>query len=350
MAARLPDTLRLYRVPADSIPTSWRAFPRIHDAAFIDGLRLAEAAIENRELDPTVVVSSGPPFSTFIAGYYAARYFNVPLVLDYRDVWSQCPYGWYSQTPRDRIWDKRIFRSANAAVFTTRSQLEKTVSAHGFRPPVCTVIANGWDEEDFEASALVQEPASPLSAISFIGHLNGHPEIVPFLSLAQRILSRRTDLAARLEFQFVGAGDARFDQVLANHPLAPSIRRRQHVPKREALSMMKASAALLIVGDERLSIYIPGKLYDYLASRRPVLFYGAEGEVTRILRGLRAGWVVGPDSESQLEAALDEIVSRNSLQLSGAELDAWLPLHSRGALAQAFFSVVEEVLTPRTHV
>jgi hypothetical protein len=83
-------------------------------------------------------------------------------------------------------------------------------------------------------------------------------------------------LAARLEFQFVGAGDARFDQVLANHPLAPSIRRRQHVPKREALSMMKASAALLIVGDERLSIYIPGKLYDYLASRRPVLFYGAE--------------------------------------------------------------------------
>jgi hypothetical protein len=114
--------------------------------------------------------------------------------------------------------------------------------------------------------------------------------------------------------------------------------------------MMKASAALLIVGDERLSIYIPGKLYDYLASRRPVLFYGAEGEVTRILRGLRAGWVVGPDSESQLEAALDEIVSRNSLQLSGPELDAWLPLHSRGALAQAFFSVVEEVLTPRTHV
>jgi glycosyltransferase involved in cell wall biosynthesis len=345
MAARLPDKLRLHRLPRVSLPVSSRLFPRIHRTAFPDALRLAHAALATRELDPSVVVASGPPFSTFIAAYYAARHFKVPLVLDYRDVWSQCAYGWYSHTRGDHIWDKRIFSSADAAIFTTPSQLEKTVSAHGLRPPLCTVIENGWDEEDFEALQLMERPSDQISTISFIGHLAGHPAILSFLALAQRILSRRPDLAARVQFQFVGAADERLHHALAHHACAPNISRRPHVPKLEALALMKASAALLIAGDERLSIYVPGKLYDYLASRRPVLFYGPdEGEVPRILRSLHAGWIVAPHSERQLEAALDEIVNGNRPDLSGGDVDHWLRDRSRSALAHAFFCAVEDVL------
>ncbi len=67
--------------------------------------------------------------------------------------------------------------------------------------------------------------------------------------------------------------------------VASRARRHAFLPYAEALSAMRAMHALALVNspDERDSVFVPGKLYDYLMSRRPVLFIGSPGDASTIV-------------------------------------------------------------------
>jgi hypothetical protein len=71
--------------------------------------------------------------------------------------------------------------------------------------------------------------------------------------------------------------------------------------------LLGAHALLLVVDDTPGSEHIvPGKVYEYLGARRPILAVGPEGDVSRLIRSIGAGRVlVRADVEGIAEAVLE---------------------------------------------
>lgn len=108
---------------------------------------------------------------------------------------------------------------------------------------------------------------------------------------------------------------------------------------------MIESDSLLLVYTGPFGRYIPGKLYDYIAARRPILLYGIEGEATRIVRQLHAGLIVRPDETAELEQALDKLLMQSSAPEADATTrEAWLRQHTRTAISQLVVETIDTVL------
>jgi glycosyltransferase involved in cell wall biosynthesis len=90
--------------------------------------------------------------------------------------------------------------------------------------------------------------------------------------------------------------------------------------------------------------YIPAKLFEYMASGKPVLVHGVAGEASRIVTQLRAG-VFGPAGDaSALHAALNELRESIPDDWNTPERHRWAEQHTREALAQRFFGLLNTLV------
>ncbi len=344
LIASVPPEVSVTRTPRVSRYRHARLLPRI-DGSFGAALATIDAArdaIGSR--NPTVVIASGPPFNTFVAGYYLAKAYRCRLVLDYRDEWTECPFDFVEARGSDRFWEKRCLRAADLVVFVTESQLEHHLRAF---PNVararCVVIPNGWDHEGVDGDRPVPVASSNSQvALSFIGGLGSFAEPGVFVSAVEDVLRRRPDLAQTLRLRFVGKKDPQTASELGRFAFPEVLDLVDHVPVPDAISAMRSSAALLLLNPPAFARYLPGKLFNYIASGRPVLVFGDGGEVAALVRQLGAG-VVFPADADALERALDDIVNGTFARQRGDGIEEWLSTHSRTSMAERYFNELEEV-------
>jgi aminoglycoside 3-N-acetyltransferase len=341
------------RVPVPTLRTAPRLFPRVGDGfpgvrsgllAALAGARAARAAFAGRR--PSAVLASGPPFHWFVAGYFAARWWRVPLVLDYRDEWTEFPFDFVSTGRADRAWERRCLRAAAAVIFTTRSQLEHQLQVFPELDRArAALIPNGWEPADFTAGQDGAEGADPCpgrAELSFIGHLGAWTLPGDFLAALGRVLERRSDLRASLQVSFVGAKHPVARRQLEAWPYQDVLALAPEVSKADAIRRMRASAALLLINEPRLSRYRPGKLYDYMATGQPIVVYGDGGEVAAVVRETGAGLIVPSADDARLAEVID-IVTRRAGSVDRSSRDAWLTRHRRDALVAETLGILARV-------
>jgi glycosyltransferase involved in cell wall biosynthesis len=294
------------------------------------------------------VVASGPPFQTFVAGYYLAKASRCRLVLDYRDEWTECPFDFVDAGGSDHYWEQRCLRRADMVVFVTQSQLEHHLAAFPEVPrDRCVVIANGWapaHEVDRDRA-----PSPAVSAgrvtLSFVGGLGAFAEPDEFLSTIEEVLERRPDLRRSLQLRFVGEKDTRAMDALRRFPFQEVFELNEHLPVPDAISMMRSSAALLLLNPPSFDRTLPGKLYEYIASGRPVVVFGDGGESASLIRELGAGTIIPGRDAVALERALDDLVG-GTLDNNLGRIDAWLSTHSQSAMADRYFDELDRLVRP----
>lgn len=339
------------RVTVTPVTKSWLRpseswFPSV-DGGFLTALATVRAGRQALGgLPPDAIVASGPSFHLFVAGYYLARASRCPLVLDYRDEWTECPFHFVTPGNADRAWERRCLLAADAVVFTTRSQLEHTAEVFTeLDPSKCRVIPNGWEPSDWaDASscrhALPAARARQLT-LSYVGRLADHVSPGGLLESLAAVCRRRPDIAGRVGLRFVGekSGDA-LEQVKA-FPYAGKVELLDQLPRPAANRLMRESSALLLFNDARLARYIPGKLYEYLAARRPVIVFGEGGESAELVRKLGAGWIVRAADPEALEAVLDQLLRDPHAPGDARDIGSWLVRHTRERLARDLIEVLE---------
>ncbi len=322
---------------------SFRGFPRV-DSSLPSAMQLAHESIRlYGKTKPRLVVATGPPFHDFVAGYWLARIWDVPLVIDYRDEWTQCPFDFVQLGSRDEIWERRVNDGAAAIIFVSHSQMEHHLSVFGSGlTSKSMVIPNGWEP------TAIGEPASTAIAkgnartITFAGKLGSHTPVDGFLELfSQQLVQRRKTGQPELKLQFLGGRDAPARQALARFPFQDSLIVRDQMPQQDAISAMRASDILLIVNTSSLARYIPGKLYDYLASGTPVLSYGKGGEVERILALTQSGIAVAENDSIALTDAIERLLTQKTVPNNTSTI--WLTQHTRDAAAQRLLALVSRL-------
>ncbi len=325
LLAGLPSSLPVTRVPAVD-----RQAPTRRD--HLSGARLIasgrEVAWARRAADATVfaarrsdaaaiVVSVSP----YVCGHAVAeirRRTGRPVLLDLRDPWALD--GWRSfRTPVQPMADRRIMRRSLRAADLIIANCPAAATAYRDMADLpaerVVVIPNGFEAEDFPArrrSVREARPADPevLFRVVHVGTLHDpDPRTArpcgrrrfACARLARHLRSARTlllaaaevrrqhpDRATRLRLEFYGqvhpgheqlARELGIDDMLAIHPYVDHDR----VP-----GILASADAILVplhdipAGDEAL--VVPGKLYEAIASGRPVLATVPPGDARRLIR------------------------------------------------------------------
>jgi glycosyltransferase involved in cell wall biosynthesis len=339
-----PDlsVVRMRRIPAYWRPR--RGWPRI-DGGLHNAFALFDAGARAFATNPpNVILATGPPFHVFVAGVYLARYFRVPLVLDFRDEWTQCPFDFVDASGADSVWERRCLEAADRVVFVTRSihavyrEVYPDLDHRGWR-----VIPNGWEPDDFPADPAPRPVRGKGLTLSFVGTAGDAALPAAFLEALAAVMERNERIRKGLRVRFVGGRTPAADRQLAACPFPDRLEVVDTVPKDVACAEVCRSDALLLPNEPRLVRALPGKLFTYLASARPVLVYGAGGEAAALVEDLRAGVVIPVGDRDLLERTLDTWIKHPPADDRSTRRTAWLDAHTRKAMTRRFTALLDDL-------
>lgn len=254
--------------------------------------------------DIPLLITSGPPHSVHLAGLHLKRRFpSVFWVADFRDPWMEVDYLHHLRLSRfARRKHQKLEKSVliNADLILTISEGLRGILASKTIRPV-TVIPNSFDPEWF--APVTGEEAYPKSFTLV------HTGTMPAERDAPELWEALAAFPHPASVRLVGSVDPQVIQSAVQQGVQECIHVEPAVPHSEALKIQKAAALLLVVANRTptASGILTGKVFEYLASGRPLLAIGPEdGDLHQLIRETQAGWFVPYGDAIAARRALEE--------------------------------------------
>ena len=209
--------------------------------------------------------------------------------------------------------EKWVYNYSNSISAITHGQINNIINK-GIRKEKITYIPDWIDDTFFrqnlskykdEVSGKLVYPEKKL--ISFIGNIGvlQNPEI--FLNIMMSLSEEKHD-----EFQFLFIGDGIMLPYLIKKAKKMNLSnvkfigrvKREHIPAYMNLSHILVANYL---PNKYMDICIPGKLYEYLMSKTPIIM-GAKGEAANFINKHNAGIVVPPSDVNAFSKAIYDII------------------------------------------
>lgn len=260
-----------------------------------------------RDAEPfAAVVTSGPPHSVHLVGR-RLRKTGVPWVADFRDPWTGINF--YDDLPMsaaarglDRWLERRVLRGADAVTTVSPTWAALLRERGGLPEGAVTVVHNGVDEADLGAAEGLG-PRRDAFVLAHVGSLYATRNPTAVWEAVRRLHERGE--AERLVIRLVGRTDPAVLE--AAEATGAPVEAVPYVAHDEAVRE-QARAGLLLLSIEPFAAdrgMITGKLYEYLASGRPVLGVGPpDGDAAALLAETGGGRMVARDDVAGLEAEI----------------------------------------------
>ena len=285
------------------------------------------------------------PASDLVVGHALARSARLPLVVDFRDLWSTLPMPIFT-TPLHRAAARRleraIVRGASRLVAVAPRMAEDLVTSHGIPSERAVVITNGFDPEDAERARDAR--GNGPFRLMYTGSVHAHYDLDPFWRALKALSSSGRITPETFRVEFVGnlaVSDLRTLGVEAFVDAKPFV---AHDAVFDALA--RADALLLIETPGYYATYsYAAKVFDYLLTGKPVLsLVEPGGNTSRLLANAGVGHDADPRDESAIRIALERV-----LLLKGApplRVDCNVPpydAYNRRNLARQLAATFDEV-------
>jgi len=235
------------------------------------------------------IVSTGPPHSAHLIALELKKQTRLPWLADFRDPWTTMDY--YKELLLTNWADKKHHRLELEVLKTADSV---TVIGNGMKAEFekkserrVEVTTNGFDEEDFSVSSMqLDQKFSIVHIGTFFSRVNPanlwevllelKKENHPIISDLQIKLIGRVDPAIVESIRMAGLEDFLILSPIQQHD--------------EALRQMRSAQVLLLCIFEPNKFIVTGKLFEYLASQRPIFCIGpVDGDASVILKETNAG-------------------------------------------------------------
>ena len=297
--------------------------------------------IENEKID--AIMSTSSPVTSHIIAHDLKDKYGIPWVADLRDLWNLNPY--INHNVIRRYFEKRLemktFKNVDALTTTTELAKQKLQSIHPDKKIVSVV--SGFDPQDFEKTKQTKE--SEKLTLIYAGSLyNGKrdPSIL-FDSIGQLIKENKID-PNKIVIDFYG-DDTNLKELSQKYDIQNNVRIHGRITQEEVLQHQMNSDVLLLISwmDESEKMFIPGKIYDCIGCKKPVLSIGyKEGSLKDLIDETNIGYHVS-DVEGCKKSIYDYYTkyNKNELKYTGNEFAEDYSLRNT---AKNFSKILEEVI------
>jgi glycosyltransferase involved in cell wall biosynthesis len=254
------------------------------------------------------VLTSSYPNSTHLVGSHLKKRFRVKWIADFRDGWTQNPYFGRYPTPLHAALNRGLERrvAANAdAVITVSEPIAQHLSSIGGGDRV-QVIPNGFDPDDF---AGLDRITFNRFTIAYTGTLFMQRSPEHFFAAVRGLLDTYPGVAENFQVIFMTRFRPEHEAAIADLGIGNVIQNWGLRPYREALRLQISADALLVMEGEAKNseIMLTQKIFEYLATGKPILAITPPGALGDVIRRTGAGVVVPPDDIYQIKERLYDL-------------------------------------------
>lgn len=295
------------------------------------------------------IVSTGPPHTTHIIALKAKEKTGLPWLADFRDPWTFVDYydklrlsKWADK--RHHQLEKKVIDEADKTVTVTPSWAAD-FNRRNFKKKVA-VVTNGYDPADF----LEQENVSlhRQFTITHIGSMNADRNPHRLWPQLAQLISEHQDFAKNLVLKLIGPVDYAVLQAIRKHGLEGHLQHVKNMPHSQVIPELQRSALLLLPLNDTPNIdgVVPGKLFEYIGARRPILCIGKPtGDAAHIIRECSAGTVFDFSATSALKSYVErqfEHFQAGTLQVESSGYRHY----GRDQLAGAIAHILDSIIKP----
>ena len=293
-----------------------------------------------------LIVSTGPPQSMHLIGRRLAKETGLPWIADFRDPWTKIFYFKHlSMTRATERWHKRMEKKVldDASVVVAVSPLVQQEFQKMTQTPV-ELITNGFDECDFadERNREAEGGQDREFTITHTGLFaaDGNPTVL-WDVLADKCASDEVFRKA-LKIKLIGKTDDSILAALRESGLERVVEDMGYQPHAVAVEeQRKASLLILPLRKEpEYKAVLPGKLFEYLASWRPVLGIGQpDGAMSIILNTTKTGLVLDWEDKRSIARFIDLCWERHlagGLTVDDADISQFTRRNLTHRMAQLF--------------
>jgi glycosyltransferase involved in cell wall biosynthesis len=286
------------------------------------------------------IITTSPPHSTQLIGLRLKRRFpHLKWVADLRDPWTEIYYYdmFRPSLPArmlDRDMEKRVLMKADRIITVGRTLAASFAGRGNGIEEKTDVLPNGFDEEDFQG---VEAAMPERFTITYTGTLSPAYPVRGFIDAARGIRINGKPPVLR----FVGSvpdevrglfpeGDEGIDTEFISYCEHPEAIRH----------MMNSSMLLLIIPDHKSNRSIlTGKIFEYLATEKPILFLGpADGDAARLLSLCGYQGIFGYNEVQKIGDFIMKVADGKTARRSGHHLE-----YSRRALAVKLGEILDRL-------
>jgi galactitol-specific phosphotransferase system IIB component len=257
-----------------------------------------------KENNINTIVTSGPPHSLHLIGLKLKAKTNVKWFADFRDPWTTIGYhkelklSSYAQKNHKQL-EHKILNTADTIIVTsktTKAEFEVITNK-----PI-EVITNGYDIEQVE-----KKPLDVKFSLAHIGSLlSERNPLILWQSLSELIIEIPS-FKTNFELKLIGAISNEVLETISKYKLDPFVNNMGYVSHNKAVEEQRKSQILLLIeinSNETKSI-IPGKLFEYMVSERPILALGPENsDFAEIIQSTNTGTFFLYNEKEQLKAQI----------------------------------------------
>jgi glycosyltransferase involved in cell wall biosynthesis len=267
---------------------------------------------------PAVVYTTSPPNSSQVVGLLLKRALHLPWVADFRDPWTEGSrrlIAYERSKTRQRVeaaLEGAVIRHADQVIVTTAKMAEQFVAKYApVSPAKFSVITNGFDPPDFQTITPQHRHLNPKDFhITLSGNIETMFDAMPFFRAVKDLIEESPEVRATLRVNFVGTKRGKYDAFIAQHHLSQHINYVSYVPHADSLQYLAESHVLFFcqVPDYgSASVQLPGKLFEYLYMRKPILALTVPGVTTDLLERAGLGIIVNPSDTVGIKQALHDL-------------------------------------------
>jgi len=267
-------------------------------------VRFLEKYLKEHPVD--AIVTTGPPHSMHLIGLRLSKATGIPWLADFRDAWTKIFYykhlGLTKQADRKQHdLEKAVLDNATIVVSVSPYEQKDFQEMTSNRVRLMT---NGFDPEDYKG--FVSNDGFFNITLTGLFAADGNPKVL------WQVLSEKCnadeEFRRTLRIKLIGKTDKEILDTIKNAGLEDNLEYLGYQPHEVAVQEQRRASFLLLClrREPEYASAIPGKMFEYLASRRPILGIGQTDSImAKMVRETSSGVVYDWNDRKNISTWVD---------------------------------------------
>ena len=277
----------------------------IPDARFLwvkPSVKYLKKYIQEHNID--TIVTSGPPHSLHLIGLQLKQDLDIKWLADFRDPWTTIGYHKSlklsaSAEKKHKQLEHQVLNTADTIIVTSKTT--KTEFQAITSKPI-EVIMNGYDLEK-----VAKQPLDEKFTLAHIGSFLSERNPRILWKALKELVKENPDFKKDFQLKLIGAISQEVLDAISEFKLQDYVLNLGYISHQEAVEHQRKSQVLLLIeiNSEETRSIIPGKLFEYMVSERPIIAIGPEGsDFAEIITFTNTGVFFMYDEKKRLKALL----------------------------------------------